>query len=357
MKVAVINSGSSSLKFKLFDMQKQTLISSKLVEHIGEADSAIKNHHDALKSIEVELSSLDAIGHRVVHGGEDFCKPTLLDDDVIKKIKDLIPLAPLHNPANLEGIIVAREQASKVPQIAVFDTSFHSNMPAQAYIYALPYEMYEKHKIRRYGFHGTSHSFVSREAAKILKKDIKELNLITLHLGNGSSACAIQNGVSIDTSMGFTPLDGLVMGTRSGDIDPAIVLHMQRELGLSVDEVDKLLNKKSGLFGICGHNDIRDLIDSDDSRSKLAIEIMTRRIKKYIGSYMALLGSIDAIVFTGGIGENSEYIREKVLKSKLFNDIKVLTIKTDEELEIANECLRVLKNYRRDACKDVTSKE
>ena len=215
-------------------------------------------------------------------------------------------------------------------------------MSKAAFMYALNYEMYKKYKIRRYGFHGTSHAFISKEAAKILDKDIKELNLITLHLGNGASACAIEGGKSIDTSMGFTPLEGLVMGTRSGDIDPAIVLYMQRELGLSVDEVDKALNKESGLLGICGENDVRDILNSKDEKAKLALDMMIRRIQKYIGSYMALLGRVDAIAFSGGIGENSAYIREKVLKSQMFNGIKFLVIKTNEELEIANECLRVL---------------
>ena len=343
MKIAVINSGSSSLKFKLFDMDTKELIYSKLIENIGEKDSKFKTHHEVLESLDIDFSSLDAIGHRVVHGGDEFHMPTIVDDEVLKKIKALIPLAPLHNPANIEGIEVACGYAPNIPQIAVFDTAFHFHMPREAYLYALPFEMYEKHKIRRYGFHGTSHSFVSKESAKILKKDLSELNLITLHLGNGASACAIQKGISIDTSMGFTPLEGLVMGTRSGDVDPAILIYMLRELGLSVDEVDKILNKKSGLLGICGKNDVRELINSKDEKSKLALDMMIRRVKKYIGSYMALLGDVDAIVFTGGIGENSSYVRDKILDSAFFERIKILVIKTDEELEIANECLRVLK--------------
>ncbi|MCD6172564.1 MAG: acetate kinase [Sulfurimonas sp.] len=343
MKIAVINSGSSSLKFKLFDMDTKELIYSNLIENIGEKNSKFKTHHEVLESLDIDFSSLDAIGHRVVHGGDEFHMPTIVDDEVLKKIKALIPLAPLHNPANIEGIEVACGYAPNIPQVAVFDTAFHFHMPREAYLYALPFEMYEKHKIRRYGFHGTSHSFVSKESAKILKKDLSELNLITLHLGNGASACAIQKGISIDTSMGFTPLEGLVMGTRSGDVDPAILIYMLRELGLSVDEVDKILNKKSGLLGICGKNDVRELINSKDKKSKLALDIMIRRVKKYIGSYMALLGDVDAIVFTGGIGENSSYVRDKILDSAFFERIKILVIKTDEELEIANECLRVLK--------------
>jgi len=342
MKIAVINSGSSSLKFKLFDMETKEVLSSIFIQNIGEKNSNIKTHHEALESLDIDLSSLDVVAHRVVHGGEYFHMPTLVNDEVIQKIKELIPLAPLHNGANLEGILVAKERFPHAKQVAVFDTAFHFHMPREAYIYALPYEMYEKHKIRRYGFHGTSHSFVSKEASKILKKDLSELNLITLHLGNGASACAIEKGISIDTSMGFTPLEGLVMGTRCGDIDPAIIMYMQRELGLSVEKIDKLLNKESGLFGICGVNDVRSLCNEDDEKSKLALDIMMRRVKKYIGSYMALLGSVDAIVFTGGIGENSSYVREMIMKSKFFDGIKVLVIKTDEELEIANESMRVL---------------
>ncbi|RLA74422.1 MAG: acetate kinase [Epsilonproteobacteria bacterium] len=343
MKIAVINAGSSSLKFKLFDMQTKEVLKSFNIEHIGENGAKFNNHHEALESIDVDFSSLDAIGHRVVHGGEEFKESVLINGEVIDTIDKLSTLAPLHNPANLEGIIVAKKKAPNIPHIAVFDTAFHSTMPKEAYLYALDYKMYEQHKIRRYGFHGTSHAYVSKEAAKILDRNINELNLITLHLGNGASACAVKKGKSVDTSMGFTPLEGLVMGSRSGDIDPAIVLYMQRELGLSVDEVDKALNKESGLLGICGENDVRDILNSKDEKAKLALDMMIRRIQKYIGSYMALLGRVDAIVFSGGIGENSPYIREKVLESQMFNGIKSLVIKTNEELEIANECLRVLK--------------
>ena len=345
MQIAVINSGSSSLKFKVFDMQTKEVLKSVLIEHIGENGSNVKNHHEALQSIDIDFNQLSAIGHRVVHGGEEFHSSTMINDIVISKIKELSSLAPLHNPANLEGILVAKDKIPNIPQIAVFDTAFHFHMPKEAYMYALPYEMYEKYKIRRYGFHGTSHSYISKEAAKVLGKDIKDINLITLHLGNGASACVIEQGISIDTSMGFTPLEGLIMGSRSGDIDPAIVLYMQRELNMSIDEVDKTLNKKSGLIGICGENDVRKIVESQNEKAKLALKMMIRRIKKYIGSYFALLGHVDAIVFSGGIGENSKYIREKVLQNLGF-DTKVLVIKTDEELEIANECLGVLKNHR-----------
>jgi len=343
VKVAVINAGSSSVKFKLFDMQTKEPLQTVNIEHIGEEGGAFKNHHEAIKSIGIDFSSIDAIGHRVVHGGEKLSKSVLIDAGVIDEIDRLSSLAPLHNPANLEGILVVMKKAPTTPQIAVFDTAFHSSMAQEAYMYALPYKMYDTHKIRKYGFHGTSHSYVLKEAAKILGKNVSELNIISLHLGNGASACAIKNGKSVDTSMGFTPLEGLVMGSRSGDIDPAILLYMQRELGMSVDEIDKLLNKESGLLGICGDNDVRTIIESKDEKAKLALDMMTRRIQKYIGSYMALLESVDAIVFTGGIGENSAYIRERVLESKMFHGIKSLVINTNEELEIANECLKVLK--------------
>ena len=339
MKIAVINSGSSSIKFKLFDMEREEVIYSKLIENIGEDGSLIQTHKEGLAEIFKDITDVDMVGHRVVHGGEKFHSATLIDDEVMQSIEELIPLAPLHNPANLEGIKIVKEMFKKMPQVAVFDTSFHFNMSASAYLYALNYEMYEKHNIRRYGFHGTSHSFVSKEASKILKKDINELNLITLHLGNGASACAIKNGVSIDTSMGFTPLEGLVMGTRCGDIDPAIVIYMQKELGMSVDEVDKELNKNSGLIGICSNNDVRKIINSNDAKSKLALDMMIRRIQKYIGSYMVLLERVDAIVFTGGIGENSTFIRERILDNLMLKDIKSLVIETNEELAIAKECL------------------
>ncbi len=344
MKIAVINSGSSSLKFKLLDMSKNEVLYSILIENIGERESKIETHHDALESLDVDFSTIDMIGHRVVHGGEKFSKPTMIDSDVIEKIEQLIPLAPLHNPANLEGIRVAMKKAPEAKQIAIFDTAFHANMPPEAYLYALPYEMYEKHKIRRYGFHGTSHSYLLKESALLLNKDISELNIITLHLGNGASACAIQNGISIDTSMGFTPLEGLVMGTRSGDIDPEIVLYMQRELNLSLAEVDTILNKKSGLLGICNSRDMRDIIDSNSKLSQLALNMMIRRVKKYIGAYMALLDRVDAIVFSGGIGENSVFIRDRIMDNNLAHGVKTLIIKTDEEIEIARECLRFIRN-------------
>jgi acetate kinase len=344
MKIAVLNSGSSSLKFKIFDMQTKELLTFKSVENIGEKGSAIQTHHEAIKSLGIDFSVLNAVAHRVVHGGDIFSKATLINAEVINAVKTIIPLAPLHNPANLEGILVCQKKAPNLPQVAVFDTAFHASMPKEAFLYALPLTMYETHKIRRYGFHGSSHAYVAKKAAEILGKDVSEVNLITLHLGNGASACAIEKGKSIDTSMGFTPLEGLIMGSRCGDIDPAIVIYMQRELGLSVDEVDTLLNKNSGLLGICGANDVRLLVDAEDENAKLALSMMIRRIKKYVGAYMALLGHVDAIVFTGGIGEHSAFVQESVLRSEMFKNTKSLVIETDEELEIATECLEVLEN-------------
>ena len=341
-RVAVINAGSSSLKFKLFDMDTEEVLDSFLIENIGEKGADFQNHHEALESIGVDFTTLNVVGHRVVHGGEDFKSSVLIDEIVSEAIEKLIPIAPLHNPANLEGIKVAQSIAPNIPQVAVFDTAFHSTMPKEAYLYALPHKIYDAYKVRRYGFHGTSHSYVAKKATKLLGKELQELNLITLHLGNGASICAIEKGKSIDTSMGFTPLEGLIMGSRCGDLDPAIVLYLQREVGLSISEVDKLLNKESGLLGICGKNDVRSIVESDKEPARLAVEMMVRRIKKYIGSYMALLERVDGVVFTGGIGENSQFIRERVMESSLFNSLKVLVIETDEELEIANEVVKVV---------------
>ena len=343
MKVLVLNAGSSSLKCKLFAMPKGDVVYEKTIEHIGEKGSDIQNHHDALEALEIDFAQVDAIGHRVVHGGEEFSKSVVIDDTVIEKLKELIPLAPLHNPANIEGIVTAQKKAPNTQQVAVFDTAFHATLPQQAFMYALPQELYTQHAIRRYGFHGTSHHYLMEEAAKKLGKEVHQVNLITLHLGNGASACAVKNGTSIDTSMGFTPLEGLVMGTRCGDIDAAIVIHLQRELGLSVDEVDTLLNKHAGLVGLCGENDMRTLLERNDKHATLAIDIMVRRIQKYIGAYMVLLeGDVDAVVFSGGIGEHASDIRKRVMGNKMFAHIPELVIATDEELEIANECYRLL---------------
>ena len=386
MKILVLNSGSSSIKFQLFDAETNNSLVNGIIEQIGEKIShakikfeggelekcaSIPNHKIGLEimnsllmesKIIKDLCEIDGIGHRVVHGGEEFSKPTIIDKSVIEQIEKLIPLAPLHNPANLEGIKSSIEHCPNVPQVAVFDTAFHSTIPPHAYMYALPYETYKKDGVRRYGFHGTSHHFIAKEAAKYLNIDIDKLNAITLHLGNGASMSAIKNGKSIDTSMGLTPLEGLIMGTRCGDIDPAIIFYLARVEGLSIDELDNMLNKKSGLKGICGNNDMREvgeMAEEGDEKAKLALEMFNYRIKKYIGSYSAVLGRVDCLIFTGGIGENDIKVRENSCSnlqnlgisldlkknnqkakeiieiSKKDSKIKVLVIPTNEELEIA----------------------
>jgi len=400
VKILVINSGSSSLKFKLFVLPDLIVSASGLVERIGDENSvahlshvdssgientkelerseAVPDHRQAIRlMIEMlresgaltDLGELAGIGHRVVHGGEAFKEPVRIDESVISAIDELVPLAPLHNPANLMGIRVVMEQAAHIPQIAVFDTAFHQSIPEHAYLYALPYELYERQKVRRYGFHGTSHSYVARQAALYLGKPIDELNIITLHLGNGASAAAISGGKSIDTSMGMTPLEGLVMGTRSGDLDPAILLYLGREGGLDMDAIDALLNKQSGLKGICGENDMRTISEAaerGDSRARLALTMFCYRIRKYIGAYMAALGGVDCIVFTGGIGENRANVRQMscqgmeslgiVLdeeKNNIYQQeiqeiqsadsrVSLLVIPTDEEYEIASQTLQVI---------------
>jgi acetate kinase len=342
MKIAVLNSGSSSLKCKVFEYPSKKLLFSQSIEKIGENGSSISSHSEALDALEIDFEDLDAIGHRVVHGGEKLQKSTIIDANVIATIRELIVLAPLHNPANLEGIEVAIKKVPNTPQIAVFDTAFHATLPKEAYLYALPYALYEKEGIRRYGFHGTSHAYLAKEAAKVLQKDLSEINIITLHLGNGASACAIKGGKSVDTSMGFTPLEGLVMGTRCGDIDAEIVLYLQQTLHKTPKEVEHILNKESGLLGICAENDLRSILLRDDELAKLAVAMMVRRIWKYIGAYMLELQRVDAIIFSGGIGEHAKAIREAVMDNAMLQNIKMLVIQTDEELEIANECYRVL---------------
>jgi acetate kinase len=393
MKVLVINSGSSSIKYQVFNMSDKTMLAKGLLEQIGEAESRLTHrspgstgdrneitktqpvatHQEGFHLIGEVLNESGAvsdsrelfgIGHRVVHGGEAFQEPTLVDESVITTIRELIPLAPLHNPANLMGIEVAMQFAPQVPQIAIFDTAFHQSVPPQAFRYALPYDLYREHSVRRYGFHGTSHFYVAKQAARRLKRALASLNLITLHLGNGASVTAIANGKSVDTSMGMTPLEGLIMGTRSGDIDPAIIFYLGRKTGLVPDEIEALLNKNSGLKGICGINDMREiaqLADQGDGSARLAIAMYCYRIKKYIGAYYAVLGSVDALVFTGGIGENAADIRlrsceglsqigievdknKNNLKSHEIGEIqpdncpvKILVIPTDEELEIAEQ--------------------
>jgi len=397
MKILVLNAGSSSLKFKLFESKQLSTVAGGLIERIGEEIGAatlnivsppstikrelvVEDHSQALRQMAsmlkecgclVSLNELTAIGHRVVHGGEEFWQPTLINKQVIKTIRELIPLAPLHNPVNLSGIEIAIKQAPKVAQVAVFDTAFHHSIPKYAYLYALPYDLYKNHKIRRYGFHGSSHSYVSKQAAKHLGLKANEIRAISLHLGAGASASAIKKGKSIDTSLGMTPLEGLIMGTRSGDLDPAIPLFLSRELGMSTDEIDTLLNKKSGLKGICGNNDMRSIsenADKGDERSRIAIEMFAYRAKKYIGAYLAVLAHTDAIIFTGGIGENAANVRAAILSgleqfgilldqaknnnpgsgiAQIQNKnskIKILIVPTNEELEIARQTLELLNN-------------
>ncbi len=392
MKILVINSGSSSIKFQIFDMKIVKSILNGIIERIGEKvghiefiynnkkiskEDIVKDHSEGVLLLEKILQEneilksfdeIKAVGHRVVHGGEYFHESAMINNDVIKKIEELSFLAPLHNPINLLGIKTILKEHPFLKQVAVFDTVFHQTLSKKAYIYALPYEYYKKEKIRRYGFHGISHCFVSKEAAKIIGKDENKTNLITIHLGNGASICAIKNGKSIDTSMGLTPLEGLVMGTRSGDIDPAIIFYLHKKLKLSIDEIDKILNKKSGLKGICGSNDMREIENrakKGDKQAILAIEIFCYSIKKYIGAYCVAIGKVDAIVFTGGIGEHSSLVREKIcdtledslgiifdnranqqhktIINKINSKIKLFVIKTNEELEIAKQTYEIVK--------------
>lgn len=361
MKALILNSGSSSIKFKIFDMESEKVLSKGIIEELK------GNRHKELKKIINSMERIDFVAHRVVHGGHSFTKAVVIDEEVIKEIDRLSQLAPLHNPANLDGILTIKELLPNILQVAVFDTAFHEDMPPSAYMYAMPQELYTKYNIRRYGFHGTSHNYLLKECAKLLGKKIDETNIITLHLGNGASATAIKNGKSYDTSMGFTPLEGLVMGTRSGDMDPAILLYLLN-LGFSAQELDDLLNHKSGLKGICKSSDVREILSRDDEDAKLALEIMTRRVKKYIGSYIAILGRVDAIVFSGGIGENSFEVRKMItqgldeafsiyidddkncdakaktaLISQEKSKIAIYVIPTDEELEIAHQAFALLR--------------
>ena len=396
MKILVINCGSSSLKYQLIDMETEELMAKGLVERIGIEGSRIKHEtigkekktietpmQDHKRALELVMESLtneeygtiksldeiDAVGHRVVHGGEDFAQSVVIDEKVLKGIEDNVEIAPLHNPPNIMGIKACQRLLPNVKQVAVFDTAFHQTMPAESYIYALPYEYYEKYKIRRFGFHGTSHRYITKRAAEMLGKDLNEVNLITCHLGTGSSICAVKNGKSIDTSMGFTPLEGLAMGTRCGDLDPAILPFIMEKENLSAEELNTLMNKKSGVLGISGvSSDFRDIEaarDEGNERAKLALDIFEKRVRGYIGSYMTELDHVDAIVFTAGVGENSVEMRESIvngLKSlgikidaernnvrgedKLISaddsSIKVLVIPTNEELMIAKDTLELV---------------
>jgi len=358
MKILVINCGSSSLKYQLIDMDGENVIAKGLVERIGIEGSVIEHKTIGKKEIVIEepmedhkraielvldaiankdygavssMNEINAIGHRVVHGGEEFSGSVVIDDHVLNALDRCIELAPLHNPPNIMGIEACKELMPDTPMVGVFDTAFHQTIPMENYIYPLPYEFYEKYQIRRYGFHGTSHKYVSLRAAEILNKDIEDLNIVTCHLGNGASITAVQGGKSVDTSIGFTPLEGLAMGTRSGDIDPAIIPFIMDKENLNFEEVNELLNKKSGVLGISGvSSDFRDLeiaANDGNERAQLALDVFTNRVKKYIGAYAAQMCNIDVLVFTAGIGENSPFIREKVC-----NGLECLNIIIDEEL-------------------------
>jgi acetate kinase len=359
MKVIVINAGSSSIKYQLYRMPDACILAKGIVERIGEDISKLthsyngKKHTADVKAADHEqgmhvilqtlldkqigaieaVSEIAAVGHRVVHGGEEFTGSVIIDDKVIASIEKFADLAPLHNPPNLTGIKAARYSLPSAIQVACFDTAFHTTIPQVAYMYALPYEIYKKYRVRRYGFHGTSHRYVARRYAQIVGKEKYDVNVITCHLGNGCSITAVKNGKSVDTSMGLTPLEGLVMGTRSGDFDPAVLFYLA-EKGYSVEELNNMCNKKSGLFGISGKsNDMRNLTDlaqKGDDRAKLAIDIFCYRIKKYIGAYAAVLAALDAVIFTGGIGENASAIREQICA-----DLQQLGIKIDPKKNIA----------------------
>ncbi|WP_062212329.1 acetate kinase [Streptomyces sp. NBRC 109706] len=386
--VLVLNSGSSSLKYQLLDMADERRLSFGLVERIGERgpgrlthtpaagerrerELPVPDHAAALRAAADELAAdghgldspeLAAVGHRVVHGGRRFTAPTLVDDGVEAEIERLVPLAPLHNPANLAGIRTARALNPGLPQVAVFDTAFHTTIPDHAACYAIDADTAAEHRIRRYGFHGTSHAFVSRRTAELLGREPAEVNVITLHLGNGASAAAVAGGRCVDTSMGLTPLEGLVMGTRSGDVDPAVVFHLSRVAGMSVGEIDELLNSRSGLLGLCGDNDMREVVrrmDEGDPRARLAFDVYIHRLRSYLGAYFALLGRVDAVAFTAGVGENATRVRTAAVSgldgwglavderlntapgrgpriiSPEYARCAVAVVPTDEELEIA----------------------
>ncbi len=394
MNVLVINAGSSSLKYQLIEMKTQEVLAKGLCERIGidgkykheakgevfAGEYSMANHSDAIRLLAERLldpqhgviksmSEIDAVGHRVVSAGEKFADSVLITKESIAAIEECCPLAPLHNPANLTGISACEEVMPGIPQVAVFDTAFHAKMPANAYVYALPYEFYEKYGVRRYGFHGTSHRFVSQKCAEALGRPIEQLKIITCHLGNGSSIAAVNGGVSVDTSMGFTPLEGLPMGTRSGNIDPAIVEFLCEKEGVGVKDVLNILNKKSGMTGVSGvSSDFRDIgkaAEEGNKRAELALDIFAYSVKKFIGAYAAAMGGVDAVVFTAGVGENDTDMRLRITKNLEFMGIKVdaqknnvrgkltdisaegatvrtLVIPTNEELVIAQDTMMIV---------------
>ncbi|PPL19979.1 acetate/propionate family kinase [Microterricola pindariensis] len=365
--VFVVNSGSSSLKYQLIDLGTGASRLSGLIERIGEPDSFISDHSEAMNVVLAKLGVVDdliAVGHRVVHGGSEFDGPTLVTAEVEREIEALSRLAPLHNPANLLGIRAAKKALPHVPHVVVFDTAFHQTMSPAAYTYAIDKDVAREYKVRRYGFHGTSHKYVSEQAAVLLGKPLGAVRTIVLHLGNGASVAAIDGGRSVDTSMGLTPLQGLVMGTRSGDLDPAVLIHLNRAAGMSIAELDVLLNKQSGLLGLTGMGDMRDVQDAainGNEEAELALQVWRHRIRHYIGAYYAQLGGLDAVVFTAGIGENNALLRRRALAGlehlgiQIDNDrnelasraarvispagaqVTVMVIPTNEELEIARQ--------------------
>ncbi len=375
MKVFIVNCGSSSIKYQLVDMETENVLAKGLVERIGlpgavlthtpvgrdkvVTETEIPDHStgigmvlnaliDAEHGVISSLRDIDAVGHRVAHGGERFTDSVLITADVVKGIEACVDMAPLHNPAALLGIKACKTLIEHAPQVAVFDTAFHQTMPKQAYLYGLPYELYEKYGVRRYGFHGTSHKYVAQRAAEMMGKHMTDLRIVTCHLGNGASVTAVKNGKSIDTSMGFTPLAGLVMGTRSGEIDPAIIPFLMVKENMTIQEVDDYLNKKSGVLGISGlSSDFRDLEEAahkGEERSQLAIDIFAYRVKKFIGSYVAAMGGVDAIVFTAGLGENSAFMREKICNGLEFLGTRIDEAKNNvrgKETEISAEGSKV----------------
>lgn len=396
MKILVINCGSSSLKYQLINMEDESVQAKGLVERIGMDGSILtqkvngekyiveqpmKDHKDAIKivldalidskhGVIKDMSEISAVGHRVVHAGEKYSSSVLISDEVMKVLEDCIKLAPLHNPPNIIGIEACKSLMPATPMVAVFDTAFHQTIPDYAYIYPLPYDLYTKYGVRKYGFHGTSHRYVSEMAAEMLGKDLKDLKIITCHLGNGASLCAIKNGKSIETSMGFTPLEGIAMGTRSGSVDPAIITFMMKELSLSIDDVNDILNKKSGVYGISGvSSDFRDIekaAEEGNHRAQLALDVFHYKVKKFIGSYAAVMGGVDCVVFTAGLGENSFGSRGKICEGLEFlgikldpnrnkktrgeaqvistpdSKVKVLAIPTNEELMIARDTKEII---------------
>ncbi len=390
--VLVVNSGSSTLKYQLLDADSGAWVAKGLIDRIGQAESvahhevvgeegaeatlSIADHAEALAwmldrvQAATDLASLVAVGHRVVHGGPEFREPVVVDDDVEAAIERMIPLAPLHNPAGLIGVRIMRRLLPAIPQVAVFDTAFHATMPPEAYTYAIPRDLAAAHLIRRYGFHGTSYQYVTRRSAQLLGVPVEDVNLIIAHLGNGASMAAVRGGMGVDTSMGMTPLQGLVMGTRSGDIDPGVLFHLVHQAGLTLEEVDRLLNKESGLLGLSGEQDmraVRTLAEAGDANARRALDVYAYRIRSYVGAYLAAVPDVHALVFTAGIGENDAQLRAEVCRplrhlgfhlDEAANDrpardpraiddgtgpVRILVVPTNEEVEIARESIRALR--------------